>query len=213
MIETYLATLAGVALAQASPGPNMLAVTSIALGKGRNLALWTVVGVSCAMLVWAVAVALGLGLVVELFPSLLTAMKIVGGLYLLWIAAKALLAARTGGTASVRADERELTTAQAGRRGFLVVLTNPKAALMWTAVGTFQFGAGLSATEVALFGPLAALSAFLIYGGYGWLFSTGLAVRAYRRFSRVIEAMLGVVFGGLGGRLVWDGVGEWRGAA
>ena len=35
MLETYLVTLAGVALAQSSPGPNMLAVAGAALAARR----------------------------------------------------------------------------------------------------------------------------------------------------------------------------------
>lgn len=213
MLEAYLAAIVGVALAQASPGPNMLAVAGTALGCGRRAALFAVSGISCAMIVWAVAVAAGLGVVVSVFPSLLTAMKIVGGAYLCWLAVRALLAARRGGAPRVRADATELSAFHAWRRGFLVVLTNPKAALMWTAVGTFLFGAGLDAVEVALFGPVGATTGFLIYGTYALAFSTGVASRAYARFSRAIEAALGIAFGALGGTLLWDGVKELRAQA
>ena len=210
MIEAFAAAIAGVALAQASPGPNMLAIAGVALGQGRERALWTVGGIASAMFVWAAAVALGLAAVVAVFPSTLTVLKLVGGGYLLWIAVKSLAAARRGGAPPVKADTAALTRAQAWRRGFFVVLTNPKAALMWAAVGTYLFGSGLNAWQVAAFGPLAALSATLVYGTYGLLFSTGIAMRAYARFSRAIEAGLGIAFGLLGGRLVLDGLRELR---
>ena len=210
MIEAYLATLVGVALAQASPGPNMLAVAGAALGHGRRAGLITVAGVASGMLVWALAVALGLGAVVALFPAALSAMKILGGAYLLWIALKALKAAWRGGETSVHADERSRSGLAAWRRGLFVVLTNPKALLMWTAVGTFLFGAGLSTWQVALFGPVAMVSASLIYGTYAVLFSTGVAARTYARFTRAIEAGLAAAFGALGGALVIDSVRELR---
>ena len=210
MIEAYLATLVGVALAQASPGPNMLAVAGAALGRGRRAGLMTVAGIASGMLVWALAVALGLGAVVALFPAALSAMKILGGAYLLWIALKALRAAWRGGETSVDADERPRSGLAAWRRGLFVVLTNPKAMLMWTAVGTFLFGSGLSTLQVALFGPVAMVSASLIYGAYAVLFSTGVAARTYARFTRAIEAGLAAAFGALGGALVLDGVRELR---
>lgn len=210
MIEAYLVTLAGVALAQVSPGPNMLAVAGAALGSGRAAALWTVSGVATAMLVWAALVAFGLGAVIALYPALLSVMKLLGGAYLLWLALKGFRAAWAGGAPSVRADIALRSPFASWRRGLLVVLTNPKALLMWSAVGTFLFGSGPSSAEVLGFGPLGALSAALIYGGYGLAFSTGIAARLYARATRVVEAGMGVAFGALGGRLVWDGVRELR---
>ena len=212
MIEAYLVTLLGVALAQASPGPNMLAVAGAALGSGRAAALWTVAGVASAMLVWAALVAFGLGAVLALYPALLSGMKVLGGAYLLWLAVKGARAAWAGGAPSVRADPAKRSPFAAWRRGLLVVLTNPKALLMWSAVGTFLFGSGLSSMEVAGFGPIGALSAALIYGAYAVLFSTGIAARAYARATRTVEAGMGLAFGALGGRLVWDGVRELRNA-
>ena len=210
MIEAYAATLVGVALAQASPGPNLLAVAGMALGHGRRLAIVTVLGVAMAMLVWAVAVASGLGTLLAIYLSLLAATKLVGGAYLAFLGAKALLSARRGKRAAIAAETRPVTTFGAWRRGFLVVLTNPKAALMWAAVGTYLFGSGLSAAQVAGFGPVGAVSGFLIYGTYALLFSTGTASRAYARFSRVVDAAMGAVFGLLGARLLIDGMREIR---
>ena len=210
MLEAFAVTLVGVALAQASPGPNMLAVAGAALGEGRRMALWTVAGVATAMLVWAALVAFGLGAVLALYPVLLTGMKLVGGAYLLWLALKGFRAAWAGGAPSIRARAGGGGAFAAWRRGLVVVLTNPKALLMWSAVGTYLFGSGLSAVEVALFGPVGALSALLIYGGYGIVFSTGAAGGVYRRFTRAIEAGMGLAFGALGGRLIADGVRELR---
>lgn len=210
MIEAYLVTIVGVALAQASPGPNMLAVAGAALGVGRSSALWTVAGVATGMLVWAALVAFGLGMVLALYPTLLSGMKLLGGAYLLWLAVKGVRAAWAGGAPSVRADARPRTPLAAWRRGLAVVLTNPKALLLWSAVGTYLFGSGLDPWQVAGFGPLGAASALAIYGAYAVAFSTGAASRAYARFTRPIEAFMGAAFGALGGRLIVDGVRELR---
>lgn len=210
MLDVYLTAVVGVVLAQAAPGPNFMAVAGAALGQGRRAAIFTVLGVATGMLVWAAAVAFGLAAVLALYPSLLSGMKLVGGAYLLYLAARAVLAAWRGGATSVQASRERLGALAAWRRGLLVILTNPKAALMWTAVATFLFGSGLSAPAVLSFGPVAFVSATLIYGGYGLLFSTGMALRAYARFARAVEALLGLTFGALGGKLIADGVGELR---
>jgi threonine/homoserine/homoserine lactone efflux protein len=193
-------------LAQCSPGPNMMVIASAALGQGRKAALMTVIGVATGMIIWAIAVAFGLAAVVALFPSLMTAMKILGGGYLCYLAFKALHAASKGDETTIKANRQVLSPSQNWRRGLLVIMTNPKAALMWTAVATFLYGAGLSTWAVLSFGPVAFVTALMIYGTYGLLFSSGLAARAYARFARYVETLLGMTFGALGGKLIADGV-------
>jgi threonine/homoserine/homoserine lactone efflux protein len=210
MFEAYFLTLLGVMAAQASPGPNFVAVVSVALAQGRRATLWVVAGVSTGMLIWSLATAYGLATVLEWFPWSLNAMRIVGGTYLLWLAVKGIRAAIRNQPGSIRASRRPLTSEKAYQRGLLVVLTNPKALLMWAAVATFLFGAGLTAPQVLAFGPMGAISGFVIYGTYSALFSTGIASRTYAKFSRWFEFAFGAAFGALGGKLVLDGVRELR---
>lgn len=210
MLEAYLITLLGVMAAQASPGPNLVAVASVSLAQGRKVGLFVVAGISSGMFVWSLATAFGLATVLELFPWSLTAMRIIGGGYLLWLAIKGLKAALSNKPGAINPASRKLNNTQAWTRGFLVLLTNPKAVMMWAAVATFLFGAGLSPSEVFMFGPIGAITGFLIYGTYAFLFSTGFAMRSYDRFARWIEFLFSACFGALGGKLMIDGLGELR---
>ena len=211
MIETFAITWLGVMAAQASPGPNMVAVVSVALAGGRRPALWVVAGVASGMLVWSLGTALGLGALLRAVPVSLLLLKLVGGAYLLWLAQRAARAAWAGRVATVDPARTRPGDAAAWRRGVLVVLTNPKAALMWAAVASFLFGAGLTWWQVLAFGPLGALSGLAIYGTYALLFSTGIAMRGYARFARVVEALFAAAFGAMGAALIWSGVRELRG--
>lgn len=208
MLEAYLITLLGVMAAQASPGPNLVAVASVSLAQGRRAGLFVVAGVSSGMLVWSLATAYGLATVLDLFPWSLTAMRIIGGGYLMWLAFKGLKAALRNEPGTIRASSNALTSTQAWLRGFLVLLTNPKAVMMWAAVATFLFGAGLTAEQVLLFGPVGAISGFVIYGFYAFLFSTQVANRTYKKLSNWIEILFSASFGLLGGKLIYDGIKE-----
>lgn len=208
MAEIYLITLAGVALGQLLPGPNLLAVAGAALGQGRNAAMFVALGVATAIFAWVTLAAFGLAALLSVFPSLLTALKFVGGGYLGYLAIRALRAAARGGEPALRSDGANWTPLEAWRRGLLINLTNPKSALMWGAVATFLFGSGLSAPQVLGFAPIGFASALVVYGIYGVLFSSGLAKRAYARFARGVEALFGLAFGMIGGKLVADGLGE-----
>ena len=210
MLQSFLLALVGVAAAQASPGPNMFAVIGAALGNGRRAALLVVSGIASGTLVWAAMAALGLGAVFTAVPALLTALKFIGGAYLCYIGFRGLRAVLRGTEAALRPETRSLSDLAAWRRGFFVVMTNPKALLMWLALATFLFGTGLNPGQVLLFGPVVALSATLIYGFYGVMFSTGLASRGYARFWRWIEAAFGTAFSALGLTLIISGLRDLR---
>jgi threonine efflux protein len=210
MISAFVAALIGVMAAQASPGPNMMAVAGAALKQGRGAALLVVSGIASGSLVWAALTAFGLGELFRRMPQLLTALMFLGGAYLLWLALRSLRSAWRGSAAAIAANAETLSPWAAWRRGLLVVLTNPKAALMWSAIATFLFGAGLPMVAVLAFGPLVAITATLIYGSYGLLFSSRLAGHVYGRFARFIELVFGAAFGALGGLLVLAGVRALR---
>lgn len=211
MLEAYLITLAGVVAAQASPGPNLFAVASAALGQGRTAGLFVTLGVSTGMLIWAVAIAFGLGALFTTYPLSLTVLKFLGGAYLLWLASRAVRSACRDEPSSISDSGYRRTRVENWKRGVLVVLTNPKAALMWSAVGTVLFAANLETWQVALFGPVGAISGFIIYGSYALLFSTTSSSKVYKRFARWIEAAFGASFGALGSKLVIDGARELKG--
>lgn len=211
MFSIYALTWLGVLAAQISPGPNLAAVASVGLAQGRRPALFVVAGISSGMLVWSMVTALGLGALIEASPLVLLVLKFVGGSYLLFLGIKAAYATLKGGANTTFApDSRPLSDGLAWRRGVLVLLTNPKAALMWAAVASFLFGQGLSAWHVLAFGPMGALSGLIIYGTYAWLFSTGVAMRGYSRFSRWFEGIFAAAFGAMGASLIWAGMQEAR---
>ncbi|MEP0963822.1 MAG: LysE family translocator [Roseobacter sp.] len=207
MIPIFAVTWLGVIAAQISPGPNLAAVASMSLAHGRRPSMFVVLGISTGMLVWSVATTLGLGTLLETYPSFLKILKLIGGSYLLFLglkAARSLLAGRTNATFSP--DANLPTDRKALQRGLFVVLTNPKAALMWAAVASFLFGQGMSAWHVLVFGPMGALSGLVIYGAYAVLFSTDVATRGYASFSLLVEGVFATAFGGMGASLLWSGL-------
>lgn len=209
MLAAFALTWLGVLAAQLSPGPNLAAVASVGLAQGRRPALFVVSGIASGMLVWSLATALGLGVLIEAFPASLLVMKLLGGTYLLFLGIKSARSIFRGNARSAfTPDPRPLRASEAWRRGLLVLLTNPKAALMWAAVASFLFGQGLNAWHVLAFGPLGAISGLAIYGTYALLFSTGMAMRGYQRFSRWFEGVFAAAFGAMGASLVLSGLRE-----
>lgn len=199
----------GILLAQASPGPNMMAVSAAAMGAGRGAGVLTAAGVASGVLVWALLCAAGMGAVIAGAPAALTLLKLAGGGYLLILALRALRSAARPGPAGQPAAV-SMRGGGAWTRGLVIVLTNPKAALMWVAVAAYLAGSAAPPAAYVAVGIGASASAFAIYGGYALLFSTRAATRGYARPRRGLDAAFGVVFGGLGARLVGDGLRDLR---
>lgn len=74
---------AGVAaILVAIPGPSVLFTVSRALTGGRRTALWNVVGNELGLIVQVIAVAFGLGALIERSVEAFTAVKLAGAVYL-----------------------------------------------------------------------------------------------------------------------------------
>lgn len=209
MLE-MLPLMIGIMLAQVSPGPNLMTVSSLSLGSGRLAGVSAAAGVATGVFIWSILFAFGAGAFLEAFPGTVTAMKLLGGSYLLYLGIKAVRSSLRKSEPATQAGRSASTRGAACLTGFLVVMTNPKAALMWVAVSMYLAAADLSAGQFLLVGVCASATAMLIYGGYALLFSTGVAMRAYGRFFRAIEASFGIVFGAIGAKLVADGLRALR---
>ena len=115
------------------PGPSVLFVIGRALAQGRRAALTTVVGNTLGAYVLVVAVALGVGAVVERSVLVFTALKLVGAAYLVYLGVKAVRQRR-----SLQAAFTGDGPAHGGLRtlweGFAVGVANPKTIVFFAAV-------------------------------------------------------------------------------
>ncbi|MBT1177075.1 LysE family translocator [Bifidobacterium callimiconis] len=87
---TYMQALLGFALVAGSmalvPGLDMMMVLHETINTTRARGLAAVWGISCGVLVWAVAAAVGLAALISAFPMAYDAIRVLGGLYLFYLA-------------------------------------------------------------------------------------------------------------------------------
>ncbi|MFD3618293.1 LysE family translocator [Streptomyces sp. NPDC058676] len=151
------------------PGPSVLFVVGRALAQGRRAALTTVVGNTAGAYVLIVAVALGVGSVVERSVLVFTALKLAGAAYLVYLGVKAWR--ERGALRAAFTDDG--AAAQGGLRtfweGFAVGVTNPKTIVFLAAVLP-QFvdrGRGHAAAQMLVLGlvfNLIALASDTVWG-------------------------------------------------
>jgi len=112
------------------PGPAVLFIVARSGAQGRRAGLVSVLGVHTASIVHVLAAVAGVSAVVVASSLAFTAVKVVGGCYLIFLGLKSLRSART---ASVASAPRIRATRQLFAEGFLVSLLNPKVALFFLA--------------------------------------------------------------------------------
>ena len=177
-------------LVTVAPGPANLAVATVAMSSGRRHGLRIGAGLSVGLAVWGLGAATGLGAVLQGSARVLTAIKLFGGLYLLWLAYQS---ARS----VVALEPYALSAAGCGRwfkRGLVLNLSNPKAVVAWTAALSMGLGAGDGQGEVIAATAVCAMLGFLNYISYALLFSLPGAMAAYRRVRRWIDGVVAGVF-------------------
>jgi threonine efflux protein len=187
-------------IATASPGPSNMAIMAIAMQRGRKAGISIAAGIVTGSLIWASTAATGLSALLAAYADALFAIKIAGGLYLLYLAWKAARSALAP-TAPV-AQNAAHSHGSLYRRGLLMHLTNPKAVMGWLAIMSLGLQPGAPPLVLpAILGGCAIL-AVCVFGGYAIIFSTATMVRAYAKARRWIEATLALCFGYAGLRLL-----------
>lgn len=172
-------------------GPNILAIIGTSMERGRRHGAALALGVGTGSGLWATLTVTGLTALVTAYAGVLTLLKILGAIYLLWLAYKSF---RSAATPHVE------TIASAARgdnlyfRGLAIQMTNPKAALHWIAI----VGIGLGGDAPLWVGVALVLSTTVLsiigYLAYAVAFSTRPVVAFYRRARRWIDACLGLFF-------------------
>ncbi len=179
----------------ASPGPSNMAIMGMAMNAGRRPALWLTLGILSGSWFWGVLAALGISQLLASFGAGLIAMKVLCGLYLLWLAFKSGRAAMQPHAATAAATPQAVDARSLYLRGLAMHLTNPKAVLSWLATVTVGIPSGASPHLAWVVVGGCIVMGVGIFGGYALAFSTPAARRVYARARRRLEGLLAAVFG------------------
>jgi threonine/homoserine/homoserine lactone efflux protein len=184
----------------AVPGPSVLFVISRSLSFGRRAGLATVIGNSAGEYLLVIAVAVGIGPLVEDSIVAFTAIKLVGAAYLIFLGIQALRHRRSV-AAALNAGQTRTSTRRILRDGFIVGVTNPKAIIYFAALLP-QFvdrTAGHVPLQLLLLGCIFLVIALV--SDSIWALTAGFARSWLARSPRRLE-----LIGGIGG-LAMIGIG------
>ncbi len=184
-----------------TPGPDMLFVIGQSLAGGARRGWAAMFGIVTGAMVHITLAVSGVAALLAASPALFEALRIAGALYLLWLGYGALRAAfRDGGALAPARPARA-----AFRDGFVTNLTNPKVILFFMAFLP-QFvdpARGPAWAQMAILGPLVPLMALPAYGLL--IHGADRAAARLSRFARWLDGLAGLLFLGLGVRLLVGG--------
>ncbi|WP_370942526.1 LysE family translocator [Amycolatopsis sp. cg5] len=191
------------------PGPSVLFTISRALTVGRREALLTVVGNATGVYAQVVAVAFGLGAIVQSSAAVFTAIKLAGAVYLVYLGVQAIRHRRKLTevfAAEVRAPSGRPLSLM--RDGFVVGFANPKSIVFLAAIlpQFVDYPAGSVPLQILVLG--VALPVIALLSDSAWALVAGTARAWFARSPRRLELLGGtggVVMIGLGTSLAVSG--------
>ncbi len=195
-------TFVGLAVVLAiTPGPDSLLVLRFSVRRGRT-GIAASVGCSIATVVWSALVGAGLAALIEQSGELYRALKVVGGLYLLYLGVQAIRhstkhRAETGDTGELGTPPIRATSAFLA--GFLSTMTNPKVGLFFIAiVPNFLPTEGDALMTTLLLGSTVAVIGFAYLAVLAAAAARATAWLKRPRVSKWIERTSGAILAALG---------------
>jgi threonine/homoserine/homoserine lactone efflux protein len=179
----------------ATPGPGNLSIANASLNYGRTPGLAMAAGVISGSLCWGVTAAAGVSAMLLSYRPLLMWLKILGALYLLWLAYKAVRTAYSSNNPlKAGAQARRGSLAVFYLQGLGIHLTNPKAILTWLTVTTLGLSANSPAwTSFVLVAGCAVLG-FIVFTTYALAFSSHSAGPFFTRTRKPFGLFCGLFY-------------------
>ena len=201
-LTAILGISAALAIGAASPGPSFLVVARLAVSSSRVDGLYAALGMGIGGLIFACLSLLGLHGLLLAVPSLYVVLKVLGGLYLVYLgiriwrgAGRPLIGRDIGASMSVQPATRSFAL------GLATQISNPKTAVVYASV----FAAFLPATSTVAFSLCVVGLVFLIEAGWYAFVAVALSSERpryiYLRYKTSIDRTAGAVMIALGLKL------------
>ena len=202
-VETIIVFFAASVALAFAPGPDNIFVLTQSALHGRKAGVLVTLGLCTGLIVHTSAVALGVAAIFQTSALAFNILKIVGAVYLLYLAWQAF---RAGAENIDPAGETGLSLRKLYLRGVIMNITNPKVAIFFLAfLPQFADPAlGSITIQMLMFGGLFIIATFLIFGSIAWFAGfLGEWLKGSTRAQVVMNRIAGTVFTALALRLAF----------
>lgn len=193
-------------LALLSPGPDFVLVVKSAIRNDRTKALGVAAGIASANALYISLCLIGVGAILASSASLMIVLKVVGGLFLMWLAVQALKAKRADyADLSIELQAKQVKQTSFFKEfvtGFMSGILNPKNLLFYLSLFTVVLTNDVSLTFKIVLGIWMTLVVFLWDSAIVFLLSTDKVRRQFTRAAYYIDKVTGAILGMVGFSIV-----------
>ncbi len=201
--EQFFGFLLAALLLTASPGPDNLMVLGLGMSKGRKQGM--VFGLGCALgcLSHTFLAVIGVSAIIAASPTAFTALRIGGGLYLVWLGIGALRS--QGGQSAAHAQAPAQSLKNLFMKGLLANAINPKVVLFFLSLlPQFVIAAnGNVPGQMLALGVTFTVQAAILFGLLGYFAgAVGAWLERKPGAGKWLDRLAGTVFIALGVKLI-----------
>ena len=186
-VDMFLALVAFASAMAFTPGPNNIMVTASGVNFGFTRTIPHILGITFGFVVLLIGCAAGLGALVAAWPPLQTALKVVGSLYLLWLAWKIATAAPASG------DDKHVAQPITFLQAALFQWVNPKAVVIALSAIAIYVRPGHWLTDFVMLAAVFAVATVLAvaaWTGFGVALRQVLSNPKHARVFNIAMALL-----------------------
>ena len=131
-METLISFILAVSILAISPGPDNIFVLMQSVVHGKKYGLATIIGLMTGCIVHTIFVAVGISTIIKENNTIFLVIKILGAVYLLYLAYKVITGGSEISTSTKKIDKK--TPFQLFKIGFIMNVLNPKVTLFFLAL-------------------------------------------------------------------------------
>ena len=181
-----------------SPGPDIICVLMQSLSHGKKSGIFLSLGLVLGIVVHTTLIALGVATFISSYPLAFTLIKIVGSIYLFWIAFNIYKAPVE---IFHETNSSEKSYFHLIKQGFFMNVLNPKVTLFFLAFfpGFINIDVPNYISQIYLLGFIFMIQAFLVFVGVSLISDRiSILIRANSRFLFFIKWIQIIVFIAIG---------------
>jgi threonine/homoserine/homoserine lactone efflux protein len=201
--EQFYGFLAAAMLITVSPGPDNLMVLGVGMSRGRARGIAFGLGCALGCLTHTVLATLGVSALIAASPMAFSALKVFGGLYLVWLGWGALRS--TGGAKVAAQGLPDESLVKLFGKGLFANSINPKVVLFFLSfLPQFVVAErGGASWQTAQLGLVFTVQACVLFGLLGYFSGAiGKWINRSPRAGLWLDRIAGTIFVGLGVRLI-----------
>jgi len=200
--DQFLGFLTAAILITLSPGPDNMMVLGVGIAKGRARGIAFGLGCALGCLNHTLLAVIGVSALIAASPTAFTALKVAGGLYLIWMGIGAL---RSRGSAQVADAVPDESARKLFFKGLLANAINPKVVLFFLSfLPQFVVASrGDANWQIGWLGIVFTVQAAVLFGLLGYFSGAiGQWLNRTPRAGMWLDRVAGAIFVGLGLRLI-----------